>query len=75
MLVLSRNVDESIVINDNIIVTVVGIKGERVRIGVTAPSDVPVDREEVHTRRKLERVEDDVEADLKELQGDKKATF
>ena len=74
MLVLSRNVDESIVINDNIIVTVVGIKGERVRIGVTAPSDVPVDREEVHNR-KLEQVEDDVEADLKELQGDKKATF
>jgi len=48
MLVLSRKVNESIVIGNGIIVTVVDIKGEKVRIGVTAAKDVPVNRSEVH---------------------------
>ena len=74
MLVVTRKVGESVVIDNDVVVTVVRVKGDRVRIGVTAPSDVPVDREEVHNR-KLEQVEDDVEADLKELQGDKEAIF
>jgi carbon storage regulator len=52
MLVLTRRVGESIVIDDHIVVHVVGIKGDKVRIGVTAPPDVTVDREEVHMRRK-----------------------
>ena len=51
MLVLSRRVGEEIVINDNIRVTVVAVKGDRVRIGVVAPRDVAVDRSEVHERR------------------------
>ena len=75
MLVLSRKPNESIIINDNIVVTVVSVKEDRVRIGVTAPNNVPVDREEVHIRRNANQPDDDVEADLKELQGDKKATF
>ena len=51
MLVLTRRCGESIVINDHIIVQVVGIKGDKVRLGITAPPDVTVDREEVHQRR------------------------
>lgn len=51
MLVLSRRVGEEIIINDNIRVTVVAVKGDRIRLGVEAPRDVAVDRAEVHERR------------------------
>lgn len=51
MLVLSRRLGETIVIDGNISITVVSVKGERVRIGVNAPHEVPVDRLEVHSRR------------------------
>lgn len=51
MLVLSRRPGEEIIINDNIKITVVSIKGDRIRIGITAPSDVSVDRAEVHDRK------------------------
>ncbi|QDU59546.1 Carbon storage regulator [Planctomycetes bacterium Pan216] len=47
MLVLSRQLDESIMIGDEIIVTIVDIKGDKVRIGIAAPGDVPVHRQEV----------------------------
>jgi carbon storage regulator len=47
MLVLTRKLNESIVINDKITITVVEIRGDRVRLGITAPSDVPVFREEL----------------------------
>ena len=51
MLVLSRRVGEEIVINDTIRVTVVSVKGDKVRLGITAPPTVRVDRQEVHQRR------------------------
>ena len=51
MLVLSRRVGEEIIINDNVRVTVVAVKGDRVRLGIVAPRDVTVDRSEVHERR------------------------
>jgi carbon storage regulator len=51
MLVLSRRIGEEIVINDNIRVTVVAVKGDRVRLGIIAPRDVAVDRSEVRERR------------------------
>lgn len=47
MLVLSRKKNESIVINDNIVVTIVEIRGDKVRLGIDAPRDVPVHRREV----------------------------
>lgn len=47
MLVLSRKKNESIVINDDIIVVVVEIRGDKVRLGVEAPKEVPVHRREV----------------------------
>jgi len=47
MLVLSRKINEAIIINDRITVTVVEIRGDKVRLGITAPRDVPVHRQEV----------------------------
>ena len=48
MLVLSRKKNESIVINNDIIVTVIEIRGDKVRLGIVAPKEVPVHREEVY---------------------------
>jgi carbon storage regulator len=48
MLVLSRKANESIVINDDIVITVVQIRGDKVRLGVEAPKEVPVHRREVY---------------------------
>ena len=47
MLVLSRKSNESIVINNNITVTVVEIRGDKVRLGIDAPKEIPVHRQEV----------------------------
>ena len=47
MLVLSRKKNESIVINNDIVVTVVDIRGDKVRLGIVAPKEVPVHRQEV----------------------------
>lgn len=51
MLVLTRRVGESIVIDGNIRLTVVEAKGGRIRLGIDAPPNVPVDRLEIHQRR------------------------
>lgn len=48
MLVLSRKKNESIIINDNITITIVDIRGDKIRIGVEAPAEVTVHREEVY---------------------------
>lgn len=48
MLVLSRKKNESIIINDNITIVVVEVRGDKVRLGVEAPKDVPVHRNEVY---------------------------
>jgi len=48
MLVLSRKKNESIIINDHIVVTVVEIRGDKVRLGIEAPKDVSVHRREVY---------------------------
>ncbi|MFM8705514.1 MAG: carbon storage regulator, partial [Planctomycetia bacterium] len=46
MLVLSRQRDESIMIGDNIVVTIVDIRGDKVRLGINAPAEIPVHRQE-----------------------------
>ncbi len=51
MLVLSRRINEALVINDNIKISVVSIQGNKVRLAISAPPDVRVDREEIHQRR------------------------
>lgn len=48
MLVLARQRGESIVIGDNIVITIVDIRGDKVRLGISAPGQVPVHREEVY---------------------------
>jgi carbon storage regulator len=55
MLILTRRVGETLMIGNNVQVTVLGVKGSQVRIGVTAPKDVVVDREEVAARRAAEQ--------------------
>ena len=48
MLVLSRKKDESIIINDDIVITVVEIRGDKVRLGIQAPREIPIHRSEVY---------------------------
>ncbi len=48
MLVLSRKQNESIIINDNIVVTVVEVRGDKVRLGIEAPKEIAVHRQEVY---------------------------
>ena len=54
MLVLSRNRDESIMIGDDVVVTIVDIRGDKVRLGIDAPQDIPVHRQEVYDAIKKE---------------------
>ena len=55
MLILTRRVGESLKIGDNVTVTVLAINGHQVRIGIDAPRDVPVHREEIYERIKQEQ--------------------
>ena len=48
MLVLSRQRDESIMIGDDVVVTIVDIRGDKVRLGIEAPTEIPVHRQEVY---------------------------
>ena len=55
MLILTRRVGETLMIGDEVTVTVLGVKGNQVRIGVNAPKDVAVHREEIYERIKREQ--------------------
>ena len=55
MLILTRRVGETLMIGDEVTVTVLGVKGNQVRIGVNAPRDVTVHREEIYERIKQEQ--------------------
>ena len=61
MLILTRRVGETLMIGDEVKVTVLGVKGNQVRIGVDAPRDVTVHREEIYDRFKKEKEQESPE--------------
>ena len=59
MLILTRRVNESLMIGDEVTITVLGVKGNQVRLGVNAPKDVAVHREEIYERIRAEGDDED----------------
>ena len=59
MLILTRRVGESLMVGDEVTVTVLGVKGNQVRIGVNAPKEVAVHREEIYEKIQSEKSDDD----------------
>ena len=66
MLILTRRVGETLMIGDDVTITVLGVKGNQVRIGVNAPKEVAVHRDEIYQRIQNEKTGDDIDSDSEE---------
>ena len=63
MLILTRRIGETLMVGDDVTITVLGVKGNQVRIGVNAPKDVSVHREEIYQRIQKEKSGEDEDID------------
>ena len=61
MLILTRRISESIIVGDDVKITVLGVKGNQVRLGIEAPKDLSVHREEIYHRIREEKKNESVE--------------
>lgn len=70
MLILSREIGQTLVIADDIEITILNVRGKQIRLGITAPRSIAVDRKEIYLRKKAERELADVAPIIGNTQAD-----